>query len=100
VNRQGGGELYFSSTEGLRSPRTNISFAARRPRHRVALVGDSFTFGMEVPYEDTWGAQLERALAGDVQVLNFGVDGYGVDQAYLRYRKMCVHGAPTSWCSR
>jgi hypothetical protein len=26
-------------------------------------------------------------LGPDVQVLNFGVDGYGLDQAYLRYRR-------------
>jgi hypothetical protein len=50
-------------------------------------VGDYLTFGLEVSYEQTWGARLEQALGGDVQVLNFGVDGYGVDQAYLRYAR-------------
>jgi hypothetical protein len=50
-------------------------------------VGDSFTFGLEVRYEDTWPRQLERLLGPEFQVLNFGVDGYGVDQAYLRYRR-------------
>ncbi len=29
--------------------------------------------------------RLERTLGPDVQVLNFGVEAYGVDQAYLRY---------------
>ena len=79
--------LYFSSVEGLRSPQAGVAFADRKARHRVALVGDSFTFGLEVSYEQSWGARLERALGGDVQVLNFGVDGYGVDQAYLRYTR-------------
>ena len=79
--------LYFSSAEGLRSPEPGVAFRDRRARHRVALVGDSFTFGLEVSYEQTWGYRLERALGGDVQVLNFGVDGYGVDQAYLRYAR-------------
>jgi hypothetical protein len=83
--RQTADGLYFSSVEGLRSPRPGVTFADRRPRHRVALVGDSFTFGLEVSYEQAWGARLEQALGGDVQVLNFGVDGYGIDQAYLRY---------------
>jgi hypothetical protein len=64
-----------------------VAFSERRPRHRVALVGDSFTFGLEVSYDQTWGARLEQALGGDVQVLNFGVDGYGIDQAYLRYAR-------------
>jgi len=50
-------------------------------------VGDSFTFGQEVAYQDTWGYLLEKALGSEFQVLNFGVPGYGVDQAYLRYQK-------------
>jgi hypothetical protein len=79
--------IYLSSVEGLRSPRPGMTLGARAVRHRVALVGDSFTFGLEVPYEDTWGHRLELALGPDVQVLNFGVDGYGLDQAYLRYRR-------------
>ena len=64
-----------------------MSFAPTPTQHRVALVGDSFTFGLEVPYEGTWGAQLEHLLGAPYHVLNFGVDGYGVDQAYLRYRR-------------
>jgi hypothetical protein len=76
---------YSSSVEGIRSPGKGDALAARRSRHRVALVGDSFTFGLDVAYEDSWGDRLERALGRDVQVLNFGVEAYGVDQAYLRY---------------
>jgi hypothetical protein len=57
---------------------------------RVALFGDSFTFGDEVGPEETWGAALERALAERgvaAEVLNFGVNAYGVDQALLRWRR-------------
>jgi hypothetical protein len=57
---------------------------------RIALVGDSFTLGAEVPYADTWGARLEELLGDrgqETEVLNFGVGGYGMDQAYLRWRK-------------
>lgn len=79
--------LYFSSVEGIRSARAGERFAGSAVRSRVALVGDSFTFGLEVTYEESWGQQLERKLGKDVQVLNFGVDGYGVDQAYLKYRQ-------------
>ncbi len=79
--------LYASSSEGIRSAHPGVSYTHRAPSHRIALVGDSFTFGLEVPFEDTWGAHLERALGPQVQVLNFGVDGYGVDQAYLRYQR-------------
>jgi len=76
---------YFSSVEGIRSRQSGVAFAERPGRRRVALVGDSFTFGLDVSYEDSWGHRLERALGPDVQVLNFGVEAYGVDQALLRY---------------
>ena len=79
--------IYMSSTEGIRSPRTNMSFDTIPAKRRIALVGDSFTFGLEVRYEDTWGRRLEEGFGPGVQVLNFGVDGYGIDQAYLRYRR-------------
>jgi hypothetical protein len=62
-----------------------MTFAGIPSKQRIAIIGDSFTFGLEVRYEDTWGYQLERLLGPGAQVLNFGVDGYGVDQAYLRY---------------
>jgi hypothetical protein len=55
-------DLYLSSAEGMRSPRVGMSYAQTPAQHRVALVGDSFTFGLEVPYEGTWGAQLELLL--------------------------------------
>jgi len=80
-------DIYLSSVEGIRSPRVGMAFSAASALHRIAIVGDSFTFGLEVRYEETWGHQLEVALGHDYQVLNFGVDGYGVDQAYLRYER-------------
>lgn len=86
--------VYLSSAEGLRSQRAGISLVTLPHRHRIALVGDSFTFGLEVRYGETWGRQLELALGGDYQVLNFGVDGYGVDQAYLRYRRDATQWHP------
>ena len=87
----------LSSSEGLRSPRVGMSFADARARHsgfsphpapvRVALVGDSMTFGYEVRCEETWGHVLEGLLQPHVQVLNFGVSAYGLNQAFLRYEK-------------
>ena len=57
---------------------------------RIELFGDSFTFGDELPLSETWGARLEedlRARGFAVEVLNFGVNAYGTDQAYLRWRE-------------
>jgi hypothetical protein len=56
-------------------------------RTTIALVGNSFTFGDEVSWEETWGYRIDQWLGPEVQVLNFGVPGYGLNQAYLRYEK-------------
>jgi hypothetical protein len=84
-NRGQGGGLYFSSHEGIRSAALNVRYAVRQPQYRIATVGDSFTFGDEVSFEASWPNRLEQQLGPKIQVLNFGVTGYGIDQAYLRY---------------
>jgi hypothetical protein len=54
---------------------------------RVAVLGDSFTEALQVPIEKTFSSALERELAGcpelkgkNVEVMNFGVSGYGTAQ--------------------
>ena len=79
--------MYSTSTEGFRSADAGDSYASRPPGPRIAIVGDSFTFGVEVPFESSWGAVLEGSLGAPTTVLNLGVDGYGVDQAVLRYER-------------
>lgn len=86
-NRRSPDGLYFSSVEGIRSAGPNIRMADRTARFRVALIGDSNAFSFEVPFHESWGYHLERLLGDNVQVLNFGVDGYGIDQMYLRYQR-------------
>jgi lysophospholipase L1-like esterase len=49
----------------------------------VALYGDSQTRGDEVGAEEAWGSVLARRLG--CRVANYGVGGYGSDQALLRY---------------
>jgi len=80
------GERIFSSAEGARVESERFRLADRVPT-RIALLGDSYVFGSDVDYEDTWAFSLQQRLGKDVQVENFGVPGYGVDQAYLRYLK-------------
>ena len=81
-----GGEslpLYRANSRGVRADR---EFALDPPAGvvRVAAFGDSFTHGDDVPNQDTWSARLQTSSR---EVLNFGVPAYGLDQAYLRYRK-------------
>jgi hypothetical protein len=79
--------MYRTSVEGVRGATRGEHLATRMPRRRVALVGDSFTFGEEVPFEHTWGHYLEQSLGSDTQVLNFGVSSHGVDQTLLKYKR-------------
>jgi hypothetical protein len=52
---------------------------------RIASFGDSFTHGDEVKNEETW-QEVMSSLGEDLEVMNFGVPAYGLDQAYLRYK--------------
>jgi hypothetical protein len=62
-----------------------------RPRPRafdrplLATFGDSYTHCDEVADAETWQSYLAEELRADVY--NFGVGGYGPDQALLRYRE-------------
>jgi lysophospholipase L1-like esterase len=73
------------NSDGLRGPEA----APKAPpgTYRIALLGDSFIEGFSVSYPKTVGEVLERRLAGlrgtPVEVLNFGVGGYGTTQELL-----------------
>jgi lysophospholipase L1-like esterase len=60
---------------------------------RIAVLGDSYAEGLQLPFENTFCALLERklrdcaALGGkDVEVVNFGVSGYGTAQELITLR--------------
>ena len=77
----------------LRRPeRTDRSF-------RVAVLGDSFTFGWGVAAEEAWPALLEARLAeqlpgADVEVLNFGVPGYNTWLQLLHWQRVVSRYQP------
>jgi hypothetical protein len=56
---------------------------------RILVLGDSYTQALEVTYEDRFTTKLERSLsqASDltIEVINAGVQGYGMDQEVLYY---------------
>jgi hypothetical protein len=90
-NRHSANGQYWASSEGLRAPHEGVSFGRISEQTDIALVGDSFTFGYEVKHEETYGYYLEQMLGSQFRVLNFGVSGYGLDQAALRYEKDVRH---------
>lgn len=58
----------------------------------VALFGDSFTWGDEVGPADAYGNVLAERMG--CRVANYGVGGYGTDQAALRYMQVVADDAP------
>ena len=94
TERQGG--IFTVNGAGIRSRR---EYAQNPPDDtlRIAIFGDSFTAGEDVNDDESWGQQLEMLLndAGiKAEVLNFGVSGYGMDQAYLRWQHLGASFAP------
>ncbi len=71
---------------GARGPR---EYARAKPDGTLRLLcfGDSFTFGAEVADAEAWPAQMEAARPR-LEAINFGVGGYGTDQALLRFRRL------------
>lgn len=60
---------------------------------RVAVLGDSYAEALQLPIKDTFWAVLERELRNysalngrHVEVLNFGVSGYGTAQELVKLR--------------
>jgi hypothetical protein len=51
----------------------------------VSIYGDSFTYGSGVSDEAAWSNQLSMLLG--CRVANYGVGGYGTDQATLRFEQ-------------
>lgn len=79
--------------EGLHVTINNMGFRGEAatteppPGHRRILVsGDSFTFGYGVTDEHSWSHQLEHKLE-NTEILNLGLGGYGLGQAYLLYQR-------------
>ncbi len=93
-NRRSANGLYRSGPDAIRVPHEEVAVTVSEGKTAIALVGDSFTFGEEVRYEETWGYHLGELLGDGVQILNFGVPGYGVDQAYLRYEREARRWTP------
>lgn len=83
IHEFGSDDLYRANSAGIRSDR---EYTLEPPDEvvRIAAFGDSFTHGDDVDNESTWSAMME-SLSPELEVINFGVGGYGLDQAYLRY---------------
>jgi lysophospholipase L1-like esterase len=85
---------YRVNALGLRGP--EVAQAKAPGTRRVAVLGDSIAFGYWVAEEDAFPRRLEALLGGPgpVQVLNFGVPGYNLDQEIEVLRSRVLAFAP------
>ncbi|HZG54825.1 MAG TPA: SGNH/GDSL hydrolase family protein [Pyrinomonadaceae bacterium] len=95
------GEAYIRiNSDGLR----DREHAKPKPANtlRIALLGDSYAEALQVPLEDAFWVVLEQRLQGcrsfnegkQVEVINFGVSGYGTAQELLTLRERVWDYAP------
>ena len=83
IKENGSSKLYQANSSGIRS---NKEYTLTPPSGllRVSTFGDSFTHGSGVKNNETW-QEIMESYDSNLEVLNFGVGGFGLDQAYLRY---------------
>ncbi len=87
--RQEGKAYIEINDDGLRGPLVS----KERPRKtlRIAVLGDSYAAGLQVPFDQTFGSVLERELASscasNVEVIGFGVPDYGTAQELFTLRE-------------
>lgn len=87
ISKNVDGERYSSNSIGIRGKREYPIEKPEGIEYRIAAFGDSFTHGDDVADESTWQYFMEEKNP-KLEVMNFGVGGYGTDQAWLRYQLM------------
>jgi hypothetical protein len=58
----------------------------RNDKRRIAVLGDSYTEAFQVEIGQTFHGMLEAEYEDRLEVLNFGVSGYGTGQEFLTYK--------------
>jgi len=67
---------FFSNSLGMRDAAVR-EVSLRSPGPRILFIGDSFTEGIGLPWEETFAGRVQAALAPEgVEVLNAGVNSY------------------------
>jgi lysophospholipase L1-like esterase len=90
--RREGKQYVRINSDGLRDREHSKEKPANRLR--IAVIGDSYAEALQVPVESAFWAVMERrlqecqALGGrEVEVINFGVSGYGTAQELITLRR-------------
>ena len=81
----GPGVGFRTNAQGFRNDR-DVDAAVPAGKFRVICSGDSFTLGYGVDNDHAW-CHLLSVLDPRIEAVNMGQGGYGVDQAYLWYKR-------------
>jgi len=81
----GPGRTFSTNSMAFRSNRETTS-SIPAGKVRIVCSGDSFTMGYGVDTDAGWCQQLE-SIDSQLESVNMGMGGYGVDQAYLWYKR-------------
>jgi hypothetical protein len=81
----GPGASLHVNAQGFRG-RRDVAARLAPGRIRAICSGDSFALGYGVDDDATWCHQLEQLVPG-LETVNMGQGGYGVDQAWLWFRR-------------
>lgn len=81
-----GPRIYFRTNS--QSFRNNNDFAIGEPRDKLRAIcsGDSYALGYGVDNDHTW-CELLTVFDDRFETVNMGQGGYGIDQAYLWYKR-------------
>ncbi|MCG3196550.1 MAG: hypothetical protein HUU16_01685 [Candidatus Omnitrophica bacterium] len=63
-------------------------------KKRILFLGDSYTYGWEVKDNESYPAVLAERFLPDVEIINWGIPGYGTDQMLLLWEKHGVSYSP------
>jgi hypothetical protein len=77
-----------SDGDGIRN---HSELSTRKKRDIIGVFGDSFVENSGIEDRFSFTSLLDTAARPRARVVNYGVDGYGLDQSYLRYKKYEGH---------
>ncbi|KKS98480.1 MAG: hypothetical protein UV73_C0001G0001 [Candidatus Gottesmanbacteria bacterium GW2011_GWA2_43_14] len=81
-------KIYTFNSIGIRSG--NEFNTVNREKTRLVALGDSFVYGECVGDDETFSTLMEQN-SRNLEVMNFGVHGYGLDQIYLRLKNALTY---------
>ena len=86
VRSSGNADAYFAHARPIEVVRNSLGYRDREPppkdpnRYRIAVIGDSFTWGQGIDAPERFSNLIEASLGPRYEVLNFGIPGHDMPQ--------------------